>query len=75
MAGDGIFGGYLPEKEKKVIPQRIENIDEEIKNFNENKTREELKQEHGPHGGYVLYDHEYERYKGYFQTLAAAKQF
>ena len=43
MAGDGIFGGYLPEKEKKVIPQRIENIDEEIKNFNESKTREELK--------------------------------
>ena len=73
MAGDGIFGGYIAAKEEKIVPKRIEAIDEEIKNFKESKTREELKKEHGPHGGYVLYDHEYERYKGYFQILAAAK--
>lgn len=76
MQGDGLFGGLgTVEKKKKVIPKRIEAIDAEIENFEEKKTREELKREHGPHGGYVLYDHEYEQYKGYFQILAAAKQF
>lgn len=66
MAGDGLFGGYLPEKVERHIPKRIEAIDEEIETYVESKTREELKKEHGPHGGYILYDHEYEQYKGYF---------
>ena len=66
MAGDGVFAGYMPEKLERHVPKRIEVIDEEIENFVEAKSRAELKREHGPHGGYVLYDHEYEQYKGYF---------
>lgn len=73
---DGLFGSLnLPQKKVRHVPQRLDIIDQEIQSFVENKSREELKQEHGPHGGYVLYDHEYEKYKGYFQILAAAKQF
>lgn len=75
MAGDGLFAGYMPEKLERHVPKRTEVLDEEIESFAEGKTREELKREHGPHGGYVLYDHEYQQYKGYFQTVAAAKQF
>lgn len=44
MAGDGHFGSYfLPVKKEKVIPKRIEHLDEEIDNYDEKKTREELK--------------------------------
>jgi len=60
MQGDGIFGGMLPEKTERHDPKRIAELDEEIENFVESKTRAELKKEHGPHGGYILYDHEYE---------------
>lgn len=49
----------------------LELIDE----YEETKTRHELKHIHGPKGGYVLYDHEFETYKGWLQTLAAAKEF
>ena len=67
MAGDGLFAGLgLPERFERHVPKRIDVIDEEIENFVESKSRAELKKEHGPHGGYVLYDHEYEKYKGYF---------
>lgn len=75
MAGDGMFGGYMPPKLEKHVPKRIDVIDEEIDNFVEKKSRAELKKEHGPSGGYILYDHEYEKYKGYFQIMAAAEQF
>merc|ERR1719230_1432041 len=43
--------------------------------FEEKKSRYELKHEHGPRGGYVLYDHEFDAYKGWLSTLAAAAEF
>ena len=43
ISGDGLFGGYLPEKKQKYVPKRIEAIDLEIENYEEKKTREELK--------------------------------
>ena len=36
-----------------------------IDEYEETKTRHELKHIHGPKGGYVLYDHEFEQYKGW----------
>lgn len=75
MAGDGHLGDLSlhSTSNQRHLPKRIEHLDAEIENYIERKTREELKKEHGPLGGYVLYDHEYEEYKGVFQIAAAAK--
>ena len=62
MAGDGHMGNIklLNQAPQKPAPKRIEHIDQDISQYVETKSREQLKREHGPHGGYVLYDHEYE---------------
>jgi len=48
---------------------------EKVSEFEETKSRYELKHEHGPKGGYVLYDDEFDRYKGWLSTLMAASEF
>ena len=46
-----------------------------INEYEENMTRDELKQFHGSKGGYVLKDEEFTKYKDWLQVLAAAKEF
>lgn len=46
-----------------------------INEYEENMTRDELKQLHGAKGGYVLKDEEFFKYKDWLQVLAAAKEF
>lgn len=46
-----------------------------INEYEENMTRDELKQFHGAKGGYVLKDEEFTKYKDWLQVLAAAKEF
>ena len=48
---------------------------EMINEYQETLTRQELKELHGPNGGYVLHDHEFNRFKGWLTTLAAAAEF
>ena len=54
--------------------ERKRGIIELINEYQETKSRFELKHEHGPKGGYVLHDHEFDRYKGWLSTLAAAAE-
>lgn len=77
MVGDGHLGSFdmrLRISEKPPI-KPIGHLNAAIDSYVETRSREELKKIHGPRGGYVLYDHEYQKYKGYFEIAQAAKSF
>ena len=61
--------------DKSTSAPKQTGLIEMIDAYEEKKSRYELKHEHGPRGGYVLYDHEFDAYKGWLSTLAAAAEF